>query len=89
MAIIKRRWYFTLTKGTGKQKVSMYLYRSKEGYFKMSHALYSYYLMNWWQAHWFWFLFNLPKWVQDNGSMFYYENTKGTINLQRLEDEML
>ncbi len=89
MAILKKRWYFTITKGTGKQKVHLYVYMSKEGVFKMSHSLYTTYLMSWWQAHWYWLLLNLPRWWKDNSKMFFYENVKGIVNLQRLEDEML
>jgi hypothetical protein len=89
MNILKRRWFFTITKGNGKQKVDMYLYLSKDGYFKISHSLYTHYLMNWWQAHWYWLLFNLPKWIKDNTEMFYYENINGVVNIRRLDDEML
>lgn len=77
-----------MSKGTGKQKVDLYLYR-RHGFFKISHSLYTSYLMNWWQAHYYWLLFNLPKWIKHNSQMFFYANVQGVVKIQRLDDEML
>lgn len=88
MAIVKKRWYFTLTKGTGKQKVELYLYL-KNGKFKTTHALFTYHLLTWWQAHFYWVLFNLPGWLKKNGTMFGYSTTSGTVKKCSLTDDML
>lgn len=86
--MLKKRWYFTLTKGSGKGKVVLYLYR-KDGKFRTTHALHSQYLLNAFQTLWYWLLFNLPAVFQKNGSLFAYKSTSGRVSLHRLEDYML
>ena len=87
---MRKRWYFILRKESGKSSVEMFMYL-KGNKFKVNHYLHSGYLMNWWQAHWYWLCFNLPLWVnrKANAAMFGYKTTTGTVHLRRLEDEML
>ncbi len=86
--MIKKRWYFTLTKTSGQTGVDLYLYKHK-GKFKVDYYLCNNYLLNWWQAHWYYFLFNLPAWLHKNGEMFGYKKPTGRIRLQKLPNYML
>ena len=85
---MRKRYYFTLRKGKGKASVEMYMYLS-DGKFYYHHHLHSSFLMNWFQAHWYWMLMNLPGWIKRNGHLFGYAVTNGTVHLRRLENEML
>lgn len=85
---MKKRWYFTLRKGTGKAAVEMYLYR-KDGKFRTCHYLHTQHLFNFFMSRWYWIQFNLPAWMKRNGSMFGYKETNGTVHLRQLPDEML
>jgi len=85
---MRKRYYFTLTKGIGKSAVDLFLYQ-QNGLFKTSHQLHTQYLFNWFQAQWIWFKFNQPRWFKLNGTMFAYEYTSGVVKLRRLDNEML
>ncbi len=77
---MKKRYYFSITKGSGKAAVVLFLVlRNKKFYIR--HSIYSNELMYWWQAHWYWILFNLPSWIKKNGEMFGYKKTQGRIKL--------
>jgi hypothetical protein len=85
---MRKRWYFTLKKGSGKASVELYLSLINRKFYTR-HYLHSTDLMNWFEAHWYWFLFNRPRWIKRNASMFGYTMTIGTVHLRRLDDEML
>ncbi len=87
-AEMKKRYHFVLQKKIGNSHIDMFLYL-RNGKFFCDHHLYSRHLLNWWQAHWYWLLFNLPKWYKKNGNMFGYPKTVGTVFLRRLDDTQL
>lgn len=87
---VPKRWYFTLKKGKGITEFEMVLYLNpKDKKFYASLDLHTKYLLSWRQAYWYWLLFNLPRWIKRNGSMFGYRHVTGTVHLRRLSDEQL
>ena len=85
---MRKRYYFTLTKGTGKSAIDLFLYQHN-GLFKTSHQLHTQYLFNWFQAQWIWIKFNWQCRFKLNCTMFAYEYTTGVVKLRRLDNEML
>lgn len=86
--IVPKRWYFTLKRGSGNQSFEMVLYL-KDKKFYTSLYLHTQYLLSWRQAYWYWFLFNLRKWIKINATLFAYKHVTGTVHLCRLSDEQL
>ena len=83
-----KRYYFTLERGTGKNRSIQLLYlRNKKFYCALQ--LHTHSLLSWRQAYWYWFLFNLPSWIKRNGSLFGYKHVIGIVKLHRMTDEQL
>lgn len=83
--MFKKKYYFALRKGGHTQSgFLMYLYL-KDKKFKWSHQLHSSYLLPWYQAYWYFLLFNLPSWIKTNGDMFSYSHVKGAVLLLKIK----
>ena len=65
----------------GSFAVTNYLYLDKNKKFKISARQNEATLFNWFKAHWYWMLWNLPPWLYRNAKMFAYPLTRGVVFL--------
>lgn len=86
--MFRKLWYFTLTKGVGKASVTLYITRTKTG-LGTSHYLTSVDMFYWWEALYYWFLFNLKECWYKKAGLFKYKTIFGTIHLRKLEKYMI
>lgn len=77
-------YYFILRKNYGSKEcfVDLYMYRKRKKFW-VSFRRNERTCFNFFVAHWYWLLFNLPAWVSRNGERFGYPITQGRIVMLR------
>ena len=85
---MKKPYYFIIKKtinhnlpAIGNNTVIQYLYLDKKKKFKITHRANDASCFNWFKAHWYWMLWNLPYWLYKNAILFNYSHINGRIFL--------
>lgn len=76
---MKKKYFFIFQYSTG---AHLYMYKIKSnGKFYMQHRLEAKCMFNYYQALWYWLLFNLPKFIYKNDKLFGYKHTHGRVRI--------